>query len=166
MGNPRTVQTLRSLVLATNPSLSFLCETKLRAREFTYRFYFPNLQYHFVVEANGCHSGLILFWSLNINLYMASYSSSHIKALILDDLNNPLWKFISSYGNLNTIDNHLSWQLIDLLCSRNYLPLFIGGNWNKIISSSKKWGGVQMAPSLMLNFSNTLQTNGLSDLGF
>lgn len=58
------------LYLAKNPSLSFLCETKLLAREVNYRFSFPSLQDRFVVEVNGRSGGLglILFWSINMNI--------------------------------------------------------------------------------------------------
>lgn len=57
--------------------------------KFTYRFCFPNYD-RFVVDASGCHGGLVLFWSLDMNINILSYFHSHIEVTILNYGNHPL----------------------------------------------------------------------------
>lgn len=81
------------------PFLLFVNETKLKTREFNYRFNFRNLPDRFVVEAVGRHGGLVLFWAFELNIEAISYSSSHIEVFVLDEFSNrngDLWVFMET----------------------------------------------------------------------
>lgn len=78
LGNPRTVQALRRLIVAQGPTIVFLSETRCS------RSYFSSLSFHlgfdglFVVDACGRSGGLCLLWKKESNVAIRSSSPHHI----------------------------------------------------------------------------------------
>ena len=78
LGNPWTVQHIRSLVNELSPTIMFLMETRLHGSEVTgFRYIFP--QYNLlVVDSIRRAGGLILFWKKEYDLNIKSFSKNHI----------------------------------------------------------------------------------------
>lgn len=61
---------------------------------------------------------------------------------------------------------HESLQLLRRLATVSQAPWYVGGDFNEILNSSEKEGGIDRSPGLMNNFNNALMECQLIDLGF
>lgn len=134
--------------------------------EFNYRFYFLRLSNHFVVDSVGRWGGLILFWNANINITIASYTLSHIEAVILNDDTSPAWWFVGFYGNPVSYERHVSWNLLSLICGCSNIPVLIGGDWNEIVNPPEKKKRASRTNLAIQGLANVLIENNLVDLSF
>ena len=72
--NPQVIHALNSLIESIQPSLIFLCKTKLSTVNFNkihFKFGFP---YSFVVHRCGLSGGLGLLWNNNLDVTLLSFS--------------------------------------------------------------------------------------------
>ena len=54
------------------------------------------------IDSLGRRGGLALLWTANINVEINSYSSSHIDAKVMGDLDDQVWRFTGFYGHFET----------------------------------------------------------------
>lgn len=115
LGKPSAVRSLTKLVRSRDPTLLFLCETRLGKREadkVRYRLGFANC---FVVENDGGGVCLMLLWKGELNLSIQSYSKGHIDSILSRGSGEAIWRFTGFYGNPETSQRRHSWNLLDKL---------------------------------------------------
>uniref|UniRef100_A0A803QD63 Reverse transcriptase n=1 Tax=Cannabis sativa TaxID=3483 RepID=A0A803QD63_CANSA len=119
----------------------------------------------FVVEARGKSGRIILFWSMDVETQVLSFSPFHIDSFIrMED--GQWWRFTGFYGDPDPTQRIHSWKLLKRL-SRMYLgPWAVGGNFNEILSQREKMGGSSKLSYLINNFRKALDSCQLRDVGF
>ncbi|KAL5569458.1 hypothetical protein UlMin_026033 [Ulmus minor] len=101
LGNSKAIHNLHRLITDEDPSLLFLCETKLvsgQCRNFKHTLGFEGC---FVKDYIGRKGGLILLWKDPLKVEIKSCSSGHIDAII--DHNLRRWRFTGFYGYFNEV---------------------------------------------------------------
>lgn len=79
---PRTCLAIKKVLHLHQPQIFFCCETKMTARQVDATcgsFRFAN---RFVVDRIGKGGGLVLFWSLDVEVSIKSFSFHHIDAIV------------------------------------------------------------------------------------
>ena len=109
--------------------------------------------------------GLALLWMEEVDLHVQTYTRNHIDALIFNG-SNPTWRLAGFYGWPEEQRKHESWQLLKHLHTRISTPWLCVGDYNEILSSDEKQGGVPKPLKHMEAFQATLLHCGLEDLGF
>ena len=56
-------------------------------------------------------SGLVLLWRMDVQLRVVSSSLNHMDAIINEGRENT-WRFTGFYGALETLNRHISWNLL------------------------------------------------------
>lgn len=107
------------------------------------------------VSKMGRSGSLALLWPDDINISISSYSSSHIDALITDNIGK-IWHFTGFYDNPSTFSRHASWNLLRCLFSQWSGPWIFAGDFNEIISQDEKIGGPLRLFSQMSVFGDAL----------
>ena len=114
------------------------------------------------IRRNG---GLALLWMEEVNLHIQTFTLHHIDALILNDPNTP-WRLTGFYGWPEEQRKHESWKLLRHLHSQHSVPWVCVGDFNEILTSEEKQGGLPKSLNLMQDFRASLLHCGLVDLGF
>ncbi|KAL5580419.1 hypothetical protein UlMin_012861 [Ulmus minor] len=157
LGNPKAIHNLHRLIADEDPSLLFLCETKLvsgQCRNFKYTFGFEGC---FVQDCIGRKGGLILLWKDPLKVEIKSCSAGHIDAII--DHNLRTWRFTGFYGSPTVEGRVASWQLLQRLGSLPelcHLPWLVGGDFNEVLYDHEKKGGRPRSLSQMQSFQEAL----------
>ena len=94
----------------------------------------------FVVPSIRRNGGLAL-WMEGIDLHVQTFTLNHIDALIKDDLAK-LWRLTRFYGWPEEHRKQESWQLLKHLHSRHSAPWLCLGDFNEILKSKEKKGGL------------------------
>lgn len=114
----------------------------------------------------GSRGGLSLAWNGNDIISIQSFSNHHIDAFITDINIVKRWRLTGFYGYLDSRDENRSWDLIRHLLGQCDLPWVIFGDFNEILYSHEKSGGIPRDDSRMENFRKVLNDCGLVDGGF
>ena len=83
--------------------------------------------------------GFALLWKEEVNLHIQTYSPHHIDALILNNEQHP-WRLTGFYGWPEDSRKKESWQLLRHLHTIFSVPWLCCGDFNEILTSSKKQG--------------------------
>ena len=87
--------------------------------------------------------------------------------MIITEADNGLsWRFIGFYGYPETHLKEESWKLLSYLNSQFNLPWFCCGDFNEILSMTKKTGGVQRSQNQMDGLRRIVNHCGFKDLGY
>ncbi|KAK9943048.1 hypothetical protein M0R45_008672 [Rubus argutus] len=117
--NDSSVQALITLIQQKCPSFIFLCETKVRDRDYMdqlrLRIGYMNCEAVFSVGQSG---GLAMFWGDGLD-----------------------WRLTGFYGHPTTVERHRTWTLLRSLSDESSLPWVVVGDFNKLLHASKKVGG-------------------------
>ena len=97
LGNHCAFWNLSRLLTDENPSLVFLCETKLIATQCGKLRTTLGFDGCYVRDSEGRKGGLILLWKEPMKVAIQSSSSGHIDAIISHDAR--VWRFIGFYGS-------------------------------------------------------------------
>ena len=84
-GNQRAVEVPTKLVRSKGPIVLFLMETKQSIAEMCNLCHDLNFQSVLVIPCEGHKGGLGLFWKVDCNLHIQTFSPNHINAHILSD---------------------------------------------------------------------------------
>ena len=165
LGNQHAVDVLSHLVRVKGPKILFLVETKRSLEEM--KWIQNDLPYRcmLVVPSVRCSGGLALLWMEEIDLHIQTFTLNHIDALIMDDPANP-WRLTGFYGWPEEQRKQESWQLLKHLHSRHFVPWLYFRDFNEILQSEEKQGGLPKWLAPMLNFREALLYYGLVDLGY
>lgn len=97
LGNPWTVQHLRSLVKEFSPTIMFLMETRIHDSEVMgLKFIFSHYNV-LVVNSVGKPGGLLLFWKRDCRLNVESFSQNHFYFVVKED-DGGVWRGTGMYG--------------------------------------------------------------------
>ena len=93
------------------------------------------------VPCVGQSGGLTLIWNREVDIEIKSYSKNRIDAVVKEQGSNFGWRFTGFYGHPETHRRYESWQLLAFLNSQFQLPWLCPGDFNEILSITKKEGG-------------------------
>ncbi|KAL5576765.1 hypothetical protein UlMin_018464 [Ulmus minor] len=154
LGNQQAFRSLQRLIADEDPSLVFLCETKLVARQCQNMRSQLGFDGCYVQDSIGRKGGLILLWKSPMMAEVLSSSMGHIDAVISHD--QRCWR-------------KFSWRLLEKLSTQlelSHLPWLIGGDFNEILLENEKEGGRLRPLQQMRDFHDLLIFCGLKDLSF
>ncbi|GMI97858.1 hypothetical protein HRI_003455100 [Hibiscus trionum] len=166
LGQPQTVGRLNQKLRDENPCIFFLIETKLtagRMAKVRKRCGFPN---GIDVDAVGRSGGLSMGWKNSCDITLRSYSVRHIDVVIKDDSVGITWRCTGFYGNPETNRRQESWNLLRSLDDSPEMPWLVIGDFNEILYSSEKQGGLLRNPRQMDLFRSALEDCALDDIGY
>ena len=118
----------------------------------------------FGVASRGRAGGLCLYWMEEVLFSLVSFSQHHIYGDVDDG--GKKWRFVGVYGWAKEEEKHNTWALIRYLCADTSLPILFGGDFNEILSSGEKEGGVDRVRGEMGNFWDMMDDLSLRDLGY
>ena len=165
LGNPCTVQELTRLVRAKAPSAVFLIETW--SNEDYLEILRCNLHFSnkFVVHSNKKGGGLALFWNVDLNVSIKSYSHNHIDVIINEGMSDA-WRLTGVYGAPETHNRPKTWDLLRKLDGLFQLPWYCLGDFNEVVKLEEMCGRLNRPEKQMQAFRNVLDDCGLVDLSF
>lgn len=110
--------------------------------------------------------GLALLWTKKARVTLASYSSSHIDAMVeLADGGNS-FHLTGIYGHPDSSKRYHTWNLIRSLHNGDHHLWFVGNDFNEILHNSEKQGGSIRNLGQMAAFNSDLLDCDLVDLGY
>ncbi|KAA3485417.1 reverse transcriptase [Gossypium australe] len=166
LGSPRAVRRLRYLCKQQNPHIVFLMETKLNQKRMESVRRRCSFSSGFEIEAEGSRGGLCLAWKDDIVVTLRSYSKWHIDALLWEGSIQKEWRFTGFYGSPYSKERNSVWSLLKRLSQGNSYPWLVAGDFNEILYSFEKSGGVSQEQKRMEAFRDTLEECKLSDIGY
>lgn len=104
-----------------------------------------------------------MLWKEEVDLHVQTCSSNHIDALIFIN-GNPTWRWTGFYGWLEEQQKKESWHLLKHLHSRCSFPWLGCGDFNEILCSEEKQGGIPKLLQPMQKFRATLLHCRLVDM--
>ncbi|PPS07268.1 hypothetical protein GOBAR_AA13375 [Gossypium barbadense] len=90
IGNPEIVHELKKMLVANDPDVIFLCETKINANKFSSVPSKCKMEGCWAVNANGKSGGLVMMWKESNKVEVQTYSSNHIDSIIHLENDNPI----------------------------------------------------------------------------
>ncbi|XP_075665387.1 uncharacterized protein LOC142635056 [Castanea sativa] len=165
LGNRRAVEVLAELVRQKVPTILFLMETKLTAREMEpikKALGFPSM---LAVSSDNRRWGLALLWKADVVVDTQTYSPNHIDVRVHTKAALE-WRLTGIYGHPEDQRKSETWRLMRHLHARASLPWVCIGDFNEILASEEKNGRIRRPMAPMLEFRHTLLHCGLVDLGF
>ncbi|KAA3488794.1 reverse transcriptase [Gossypium australe] len=117
------------------------------------------------VEADGSRGGLSLAWKSDIGVTLRSFSKWHIDVLVREGSSQE-WRFTGFYGSPYSKDRSYVWNLLRHLSQDCNFPWLVAGDFNEILYSFEKRGGVPREQKRMEAFRDTLEDCQLMDMGY
>ena len=139
--NARTVNALKKIVQAEDPSLVFLMETKLPLKAMKRMSNIKNslgLTQGLVVPSEGKSGGLALLWKPEVKVDTQTFSRWYIDAVIDSGDSIGKWRLTRFYGHLDTQGRPKSWARLHQLAKTNNLPWICVGDFNEVFSVIEK----------------------------
>ncbi|GMI65482.1 hypothetical protein HRI_000217500 [Hibiscus trionum] len=118
------------------------------------------------VSARGRSGGLSLGWKGNSSVSLQSFSVRHIDMVIEDNETSASWRFTGFYRAPEERHRAAAWDLLRRLSAMNDLPWLVMGDFNEILYSFEKEGGLLRNERQMEGFRNALSDCSLEDLGY
>lgn len=94
------------------------------------------------------------------------FSKNHIDTIINEGEDGSRWRLTGFYGHLDVHEKDASWDLIRRLNGNCNMPWIICGDFNDILYSYEKKGGIPRDDHRMVNFRQVLEDCNLVDGGF
>ncbi|PPS08710.1 hypothetical protein GOBAR_AA11934 [Gossypium barbadense] len=111
MGNPVKIRELKQLLVANNPDIIFLSETKMNGNDFRIVQNKCRMQNGLTVNSEGRSGGLALMWKERTNFSIQSYSKHHIDSVVKVE-NNKNMCVTGFYGHANPNLRNSSWDIL------------------------------------------------------
>ncbi|MBA0633782.1 hypothetical protein Godav_029252, partial [Gossypium davidsonii] len=146
--------------------MAFLRETKLdkqRMEKVRRRCGFIN---GIDIEAEGSQEGLCLAWKGDTRISLQSYSRNHIDIMVKEGNDKAEWRFTGFYGTPYVNNRSATWNLLKKLGQDRSHPWLVSSDFNEIMYSYEKCGGVPREESRMEAFREALEECLLEDLGY
>ncbi|KAA3473246.1 reverse transcriptase [Gossypium australe] len=109
----------------------------------------------FDIEAEGSRGGLCLAWKEDIKVTLRSFSRNHIDVM----------RFTGFYGSLYANCKNDTWALLRRLGEDQSHPWLVKGDFNEIMYSFEKDGGIPRYERKIEAFRETLEDCQLEDIG-
>ncbi|XP_021836918.2 uncharacterized protein [Spinacia oleracea] len=165
LGNPWTVKSLRDWCWRERPNVVFLMETMIDSKSLERVRNICGFSEGICLSSAG-NSGGIGFWWRDINVSTSSFSSHHFSADICDQDNVAIWRAVGVYGWPEQENKHKTWSLMANITASSELPCLFFGDFNEILSSIEKEGGVVREEKWMDAFRGAVDVCGLRDMGY
>ncbi|KAG8493308.1 hypothetical protein CXB51_010696 [Gossypium anomalum] len=118
------------------------------------------------IEAEGSRGGLCLAWKEDIIVILRSFSKNHIDAMVKEKNTNEEWRFTGFYGSPYVNNKNDSWNLLRKLGEDQSHPWLLRRDFNEIMYSFEKSGGILREERKMEAFRETLEECQLEDIGY
>lgn len=165
MRKPAAVRALLGIQGRVRPDVLFLSEAhlnKAKAEKLRRRLGFEAMA---VSESDGRSGGLVMFWYNKLGVTSHEVQPNFIDIRI-NEGNNGGWRFTGFYGEPSGERKHLTWEYVRQLHAMMDMPWLMAGDFNEILHSHEKEGGVVRPQRCMQAFSDALADCGLDDLGY
>ncbi|KAK6140636.1 hypothetical protein DH2020_025620 [Rehmannia glutinosa] len=126
LGNPQTIQELRTSIRNKSPQLVFLSETKCKTPVIEKIKRYLNL-HGFSVDAQGRSGGLALLWRKDVSVSLRKFSDNFID--VDTELMGQAFRFTGFYREPNVSLRRQAWEQLQNL----YTPLTYHGSWEAIL---------------------------------
>lgn len=163
LGNRPTLRGLLDLQKKEDPDILFLCETGLdrrRMEKFRDLLGLHNME---VRNNDGKSGGLALLWRRGINVMVRWMGRMHIDAIVEEE-DGFKWRLTGIYEESHMERKVETWRLLRTLQHQINLPWVCMGDFNEVLFSHEKQGGVPRAHRYMQNFRDALDFCNLHDL--
>ncbi|KAG8482208.1 hypothetical protein CXB51_026860 [Gossypium anomalum] len=152
--NSTTVRMLRQLLVANDPDIIFLCETKTNTNKMASIRIKCRMEGCLVVNAIS-QSG--------IKVEIKNYSNNHIDSYIQLD-NDVSFHFTGFYENADLNKRQSSWDILRKVGETIRENWIIGGDFNAILDNAEKEGGRRKPTALIDDFRPVVDDLSLVDL--
>ena len=168
LGKPRAIRALKDLIRSHNPTLVFLCETKMALANMNRLKFTLGIKNCFGVDRMGLGGGLLLLWNEDWDVTLQSFSAGHIDVLVKIPRGDShlMFFFTGFYGNPTTVLRRESWKLLQRIGHARDLAWLIAGDFNEVMYQSELVGQNQRNATQIRDFRAALYNVGLFDLGF
>ncbi|XP_052485232.1 uncharacterized protein LOC128040503 [Gossypium raimondii] len=124
--------------------------------------------FHFGIDVDsiGSRGGLSLAWRGNVSIALQSFPNRHIDVIIGEEGDGEKWIFIDFYGSPYSYDREESWNLLQQLQNQGDNPWLVCGDFNEILYSFEKKGGLPREKRRMEAFRKALEDCSLVDLSY
>lgn len=164
LNNPRTFRVVLDVLRRRSPDVIFLSEIRCDHSRIVALKTSLNLFNCFSVSSQWAGGGICILWNANVDISIISSSPYFIDTNVSFDSKN--WRFTGFYGQPEAHKRTESWSLLKSLYSDNNDPWLVSGDLNEIMWQKEKKGGNLRNSNQLLDFRETLDECGLSDLGF
>lgn len=118
-----------------------------------------------VKDCNGRSGGLAVFWRSGVDFHLRALSRLYIDGDVTEK-DGFKWRFTGFYGEPRSDHRELSWRALRSLNASRRYPWLCMGDFNEILLSHEKQGGLPKPQSCMDRFREALEECDLVDLGF
>ena len=118
------------------------------------------------MSSDGFSGGLALLWKPNTQVNVQNFSRWFIDAHILCNDTGLKLRLIGFYRQPDMSRREETWTLLESLKHSNNLPWLCLGDYNEIISQTKKSGGRLRPTRQMDRFHEVIHHCGFMDLGY
>jgi hypothetical protein len=165
LGNDPTVRSLSDLRRQVDPEVLFLSETHLDnfpAETLRRRL---KMDFKIVNPSNGRSGGVILLWKRELQIQQIFCAPKYIDVKVIETPER-IWRLTGMYGEPRWEDKFKTWDKIRELNGNSNLPWVLIGDFNEILFSHEKEGGMARPHGYMQAFRDVLSDCELEDLGF
>ena len=119
-----------------------------------------------ISPSKGKSGGIAMLWESDLNVELKSFTMYHIDSVVTDPTSGFKWRIIGFYGNPDTNRRKESWELLQFLNAQFHMPWVCMGDFNEILLSSEKWGGLERPQQQIDGFRKVVNVCGFMDLGY
>ena len=165
--NPNFHRSITELVHCHSPSLLIVTKTRVggdRAKEIT-----DSLPFDGAIHADtiGYAGGIWLLWNTDaVDVSVLAATEQEIHAVIKVLASNFSWLLSSIYASPRLVERKILWNNLTQVASLHNLPWLLAGDFNEVLTSEDKFGGLPINLRKSSMFTNYLNTCGMIDLGF
>ena len=165
--NPHFQRTVADLVNRHSPAVLIITETRIggdRAKEITSRLPFDGV---IIADTIGFAGGIWLLWNSDrVDVAQLACTEQEIHATVKVRSSNLSWLISSIYASPRVAERKFLWSNLVHTASLHHLPWLLLGDFNEVLCSDDKFGGLPVNFSRAFNFKYCLDTCGMIDLGF
>lgn len=160
-----TISTLKRYIRCTGASITFVSETRCGIQVAEARLATLAPCNFCAVPSNGQAGGLWLIWDPGIDIRIIKQNINMIAAWVPKIGDKEAWILIAVYGDPHRRNNPNIWNEIEEFLEPQDMPVCILGDFNAIMSTNEKRGGVGALSADNRRFRAWIHSNGLVDLG-